>query len=274
MSTFLILQKMSCTRISFLQKALSRIGAICLLAVLGLGCGYTFQTSKNPVLVAAGIQTVFVEPPLNATSKPGVDAIVYHELMRALQGQGRVKVIQNKSEADAILSVTVSGAGYAPTAGAVVSSLNPKPLQGPVLATAGLSVASEYLAGLSCSFSLVTNAEKRARMALELAAEEKEAAAARAQVALKGKSQKEQSSSGEALRDSGEAALSPPKRALPPAISWSAGFGRSMTFAATNQLDVPGTTSVLINESNFDRTLADMAHLMMYDMNEALFNAF
>jgi DNA polymerase III delta subunit len=56
------------------------------------------------------------------------------------------------------------------------------------------------------------------------------------------------------------------RRVVPPGkrkVVWSAPFSRSLPFASANQLDVPGTTSALINESEFERALADMAVSMM-----------
>jgi hypothetical protein len=64
----------------------------------------------------------------------------------------------------------------------------------------------------------------------------------------------------------------PEKRKKP--YSWYSGFSRSKTFPASNQLDVPGTTSPLINESEFERALSDLAASMMYDVHEAMLAMF
>lgn len=55
---------------------------------------------------------------------------------------------------------------------------------------------------------------------------------------------------------------------------WSGGFGRSKPFPATNQLDVVGTTSALINETEFDRALGDLAKLILADMHEDMLSQF
>lgn len=51
---------------------------------------------------------------------------------------------------------------------------------------------------------------------------------------------------------------------------WESGFSRSRRFAGNNQKIEYGTTSGLINESEFDRTLKEIAHGMMQDVQEAM----
>lgn len=55
---------------------------------------------------------------------------------------------------------------------------------------------------------------------------------------------------------------------------WRASFDRSKPFPASNQLDIPGTTSALINESEFDRALGDLASSMMDDVHESMLAMF
>lgn len=55
---------------------------------------------------------------------------------------------------------------------------------------------------------------------------------------------------------------------------WSDGFSRNKGFAANNQLDVVGTTSALINESEFERTLRDIAERMSFDVHESMITSF
>ena len=66
------------------------------------------------------------------------------------------------------------------------------------------------------------------------------------------------------------------KRTQPgkPAVIWASTFGRSKPFPASNQLDVPGTTSALINDSEFDRALSDLAKSMMDDVYESMLAIF
>jgi hypothetical protein len=57
-------------------------------------------------------------------------------------------------------------------------------------------------------------------------------------------------------------------------LVWTSSFSRSKPFPASNQLDVPGTTSSLINDSEFDRALADLAKSMMDDLHESMLAIF
>lgn len=55
---------------------------------------------------------------------------------------------------------------------------------------------------------------------------------------------------------------------------WTASFSRSKSFPANNQVGVPGTTSAIINDSEFDRAIADLAESMMIDVHESLISMF
>ena len=57
-------------------------------------------------------------------------------------------------------------------------------------------------------------------------------------------------------------------------VLWSSAFARQRTFPTNNQIGVLGTTSALINESEFDRTLKDIAERMMEDVNESMLAMF
>jgi hypothetical protein len=59
-----------------------------------------------------------------------------------------------------------------------------------------------------------------------------------------------------------------------PSTIWASSFGRAKPFPASNQLDVPGTTSALINDSEFDRALSDLAKSMMDDVHESMLAIF
>jgi len=67
------------------------------------------------------------------------------------------------------------------------------------------------------------------------------------------------------------------RRNVPPgqrATVWSSSFSRTKSYPAAIQLDVPGTTSSLINESEFDRALGDLAGSMMLDLHESMLAMF
>lgn len=57
-------------------------------------------------------------------------------------------------------------------------------------------------------------------------------------------------------------------------VVWSGSFTRSSPYPATNQLGALGTTSALINDSEFDRTVLQVAHDMTIDVREAMVDRF
>lgn len=57
-------------------------------------------------------------------------------------------------------------------------------------------------------------------------------------------------------------------------LVWASGFGRAKPFPATNQMDIFGSTSPLINESEFDRALKELAESMMSDLHESMLSMF
>lgn len=57
-------------------------------------------------------------------------------------------------------------------------------------------------------------------------------------------------------------------------VLWSSAFSRTKPFASANQLGTVGDTSALINESEFDRALSDLADSMMADVHESMLAMF
>jgi hypothetical protein len=55
---------------------------------------------------------------------------------------------------------------------------------------------------------------------------------------------------------------------------WNSAFSRVEFFPASNQLGSYGTTSPLINDSEFDRALGDLARSMMGDVHESMLAMF
>lgn len=180
------------------------------------GCGYTLQTSSSPLREQYGIEKIYVEPIVNNSYKPGVENIVYNELLRTLNGGRRVQIVRNEKDADAILRGSVSGADSVP--GASIPANRLKPVEsGP----SNVFVAIEYMATLSCEFKLLR--------------------------AVDGK---------------------------PGKMIWNSGFSRSHAYPGNNQLGVAGATSQLINESEFDRVLGDLARMMMDELHESMLAMF
>ena len=58
------------------------------------------------------------------------------------------------------------------------------------------------------------------------------------------------------------------------ALLWNSAFTRNKLFQANNQLGVAGATSALVNESEFDRALGDIARNMMVDVDDSMLSMF
>ncbi|MCM0605818.1 MAG: hypothetical protein KA715_06975 [Xanthomonadaceae bacterium] len=59
-----------------------------------------------------------------------------------------------------------------------------------------------------------------------------------------------------------------------PEVVWSSGFTRSKAFASNNQGGMYGVTASHINESEFDRTLAELTDLIADDAHEGMVSMF
>jgi hypothetical protein len=55
-----------------------------------------------------------------------------------------------------------------------------------------------------------------------------------------------------------------------PKLLWNSSFNQSRPFPGSNQLDVLGTTSVLINQSEFERTVGDLVPVLAEDAHEQM----
>ena len=187
------------------------------------GCGYGLQTSHNPLFLREGVRRVYVPPLVNNTYKAGVENVVYRNLIRTLVGSGKLVLVHSPEDSDAILQGTVQTALFGGSAASVatVAGLNPLGL-GATLPAKDFQISTEYMASLTCSFSLVRRNPPRGKAAQ----------------------------------------------------LWGSSFSREKPFPAANQLGVLGATSSLINESEFDRTLNDLARSMMDDVQESMLSLF
>jgi len=192
-------------------------------------CSYTLRNTRDhsPILEAAGIHHIYVQPIVNNSYKAGAEIVIYNALIKKISAQGELHVVNHQSDADAILKGTVDSADYTIAASTAGSSLEPKGLGS---GFQKYSVASIYNANLQCTFQLEPT-EKTVN-------------------ALKAKGSKKSQQ------------------------SWGATFNRSKSFSASNALGVIGTTSAIINDSEFDRAVADLADSMMIDVNESLLGMF
>ncbi len=197
-------------------------GLSCAWALALAGCGYGFQGTRNVLFEKEGVRRVFVAPLENNTFKPGVENLLYNEMLKNLAASRKVEIVQEESLADVVLNGVVSGAAFSPSAATTANLLFPSDRIPRLKGSPNITVASEYSASLTGSFQLMRR------------------------VAVPGKN----------------------------SIVWSSGFARSRSFPATNQLGAFGTTSALINESEFDRALRDLADSVSRDMIESMFVAF
>lgn len=204
------------------------------VAIISLAsCGYTLQTSESPLLAKRGIRRIYVKPVVNNTYKPGVENVVYNELLKVISSHRRVKLVTRTEDADAVLSGFVGSATNAPQATTTANQLFPSNV--PQLANtvpasaANIPVATYYTATLSCSFKLT-------------------ATGAPGPEGVKGNKRN--------------------------TTLWGDSFTQSKIFPVNNQLGPFGTTNALINESEFDRALSDLASGMMADLHESMLAMF
>jgi hypothetical protein len=187
------------------------------------GCaGYRFQGTSSQVLDEVGIHSLYVAPVVNSTYKPGVDTIVYDQMVKTIMVNHRVRLVERAEQADAVLKGEVTTADYTPAGSTAASALFPSTVLPTLKGSPDMQVATGYSANLTASFVL------------------------EAQNPAPGK----------------------------PKVVWSGSFSRTKPFPANNQLDVFGSTSPLINESQFDRALRDMTESMMADVHEFMLARF
>lgn len=191
--------------------------------MLFAGCAkYHFvRTGESQQLKQMGIQRIYLAPVQNQTYKPGVDLVVYNEMLRVLSSFGQVKIVQRPETADAVLRTSVKQADYGISASTFASRLFPRDT-GPE----SITVATEYSATLSCDVTLAFLPGPGRGVKREILFFEKPI--------------------------------------------WKTDFVRTKVFPANNQLGPFGTTSALINESEFDRAVREMAESMMGDLHESM----
>ncbi|MBY0470594.1 hypothetical protein K2X30_05445 [bacterium] len=185
--------------------------------------GYRFQSSKDPLIAKQGVRRVYVAPLVNDTYKVGIENLVYNHLVKIIAAGGQVELVSSPQAADAVLTGLITRAEYGSSASNLANALYPSKLLPRLAGPGDRSISTEYIASLSCQFTL----ERR----VVTKADEKK-------------------------------------------VLWQGGFGRSKPFPGNNRLDVFGTTSALINESEFERTLSVIAESMMGDLHESMLAMF
>lgn len=207
------------------------IAAIVALSLF-TGCGYVFQGAKTPNLIREklGIRRIYLASPKNLTYKPGVESWIYNEVQRAFKAGNRIELVQNRGEADAVLEGSIITASFVPNSLTSSGEVFPK-----TQFTIEVTVATEYLANLVCGFWLVQRLGP----------------------------------------NSTPYGFHPPM-ALPKdeygrtKEIWGTQLSRASRFLGNNQKGEFGTTSALINESEFDRTLQESARLIAQELHDSL----
>jgi hypothetical protein len=290
-------------------------------AILG-ACSYTLTPAENPTFKREKIRYLYVEPMVNNTYRPGVENVVYNEVLKAFISNERFKVVEDRSLAHVILRGSVNNADYSLNSTRAAINLGPStPRSDAFQGSSTDPVASSYEAVLSCHFELVQIrkskeflesekvrvleekrlAEKKTQEQAILA--ELEQSKSKAKGGKKGAKAQLKKGSTDLERIGQESAKTLGVRAAPgnpdegatdraryvvegeilkahapdPEISnalWSGNFERRKPFLATNQLGTFGTTSSLINDSEFDRALIDLANSIGLDMHEDIFVSF
>lgn len=205
---------------SVFQIRLLTVALLC--SVLASGCGYTLQTSRSPLTEKEGIHKIYVSPLVNNTYTPGVENTVYNALVEVISVHRRVTLVNDKADADAILTGKIVTAEFVAGPSTTANTLQPTNALPSADLRANILIATEYEAALSCSFVLT------------------------------------------------RAHPEPGKRT----ILWTSSFSRGKPFAGNNQLGVQGDTSVLINQSEFERALGDLSVSMMGDLHESMLAMF
>ena len=249
------------------------------LVIVAPGCSYHLQRSQQEsVLTQKGVHRIYIAPLVNQTYKPGVDHVVFNELQRAIAMYDQVRIVRNIEDADAVLKGTVSTATYGPSAPTFASTLFP-----PGIGASDIPVATQYVATLICGFALVQRPHAP-DLKVKVKIIEPKQDALPGPVSGLGPTSEAGKVAGAPEVTGGNTVstytgasspITPPNLiSFNEAVLWSSSFARSRPFPGNNQIGAFGTTSALINESEFDRSLRDMAESMMADVNEAMFAMF
>ena len=188
-----------------------------------MGCGYMFQNSRNSVLEEQGIHSIYISPLINNTYKPGVENLVYNQVVKRIATHRRVGMTGKPENADVVLRGSVDYAEYVVASSSTADTIFPSGVIPSLTGPSDLVVATSYSAILRCTFSLVR---------------------------------------------------SHPTRDKKTGLLWASGFSKSKNFPGNNQLDIFGTTSPLINDSEFNRALRDIAEGIASDLHESMLSMF
>lgn len=254
-----------------LQQKLRKQSLLLLLLLPLFGCGYTLKGTHNTFYDKTGVQKIYIAPIINKTYKAGIETYIYGSLMKTINANHQLTVVQSPKLADAILKVTITAANYIGMSGSQAYQLSPGTTSssppGTVQllgAVSGFQINNIYNATLTCMFSVV------------------------AAKTLKPPQIKPEVITPELPETEETAPTTGPLESLEPEeiikpkiittlknkILWTTSLSRSEPFQSANQLDVPGTTSALINESMFERALSDLSTIIANDAHSLMMNIF
>jgi hypothetical protein len=106
------------------------------------GCAYRLQGAHNP-LRELGIQKIYVEGFRNATYRPGIEHLFTTAMIREIGRAKAFELVNEASQADAILTGTITGADSSPG--------STKQIQ---IGSSAVDVAAEYNASVVCAVEL------------------------------------------------------------------------------------------------------------------------
>lgn len=235
--------------------------ALLLVLLFSAGCGYQLQTSRYDVFERYEIRTLYVAPFTNSTYRHGVDTMVYNAMVKTIAAGKRARLVSDPEKADAILTGDVSTAEMTTTASqpfdysVSVGTFFQASLGGGFTLSRVRSVGAEGLgemrgARLDQIFWEIPNADY---MPQDLSSE------------VEGQIADIQSLAKYDEQAAVQARLS---------AIWSGGFGGSKEFPGNTKTGVLGTTADLINESEFDRALWDLAQAMTTEVHESMMAMF
>jgi hypothetical protein len=105
------IRKSICRAQDLCKSEFIRGSFLLLSAVMLTGCGYRFG-GMHPV----GIESVAMEPVINATGEPAIEIQVTHALRERIQYDGRVKLVNKPENADGIIEVRLTQYDLTPIA--------------------------------------------------------------------------------------------------------------------------------------------------------------
>jgi hypothetical protein len=177
-------------------------------------CGYHFQGRDNP-WEKDGVSKVYVDSFVNRSSRAGAETVFTSALVKVFARGERLRVVQNKKDADAVLEGVVTELAVVPVSAATVTQLTKDPAAKPL---ADISLATEYAVNAIISVNLVRSKDSKSL--------------------------------------------------------WMQSFSGSKIFPGNNRFGTAGSTSVLINDSQQNAALSEIAFVVATDAYDFMLETF